>query len=125
MVSQSSMAGGRHLLTFSMGGRRHLLTFAALMLGLCCFQPSTGLTLHSAMTSRRGVLRSLGSGATAAALLNNKAAAPVALAADKAETPEEKEKREKLLREKIEASKKSYRKADSYVSERFKTVDYR
>ena len=51
--------------------------------------------------------------------------APIAAtaAAEKGEeTPEEKKARE--LKEKIEASKKSFRKADSYVSERFKTVDY-
>lgn len=53
---------------------------------------------------------------------------PFARAADagkekgKAETPEEKKARE--LKEKIAASKKNFRKADSYAKERFTTVDY-
>jgi hypothetical protein len=43
-------------------------------------------------------------------------------AVPKTETPQEKQKRE--MKEKIAASKKNFRKGDSYAMERFTTVDY-
>ena len=49
---------------------------------------------------------------------------PFVAQADDKVSQEDKEKREKLMRERIAASKQNYRKADNYMSERFKTVDY-
>lgn len=95
---------------------RHSLLVALLLSSMVSLVTSYNIQRPS-LSTRRVALGKVFGGVVAVG-------APIAaVAAEKGEeTPEEKKARE--LKEKIEASKKSYRKADSYVSERFKTVDY-
>jgi hypothetical protein len=108
--------------------QRITLHFLATMMALMSMASVDGLvpTTSTQTFSRRHALdRIVGLGSVSLLVT----VAPPALAVDKVaeedkaeETPEQKKARE--LKERIAASKKNFRKADSYAQERFTTVDY-
>jgi glutathione S-transferase len=101
------------------------LHFLATMMSLISMASAYGLVPPTQTFSRRHAIDRLVSFGSVSVL---GLVAPPAVAVekqaedDKPETPQEKKSRE--LKEKIAASKKNFRKADSYAQERFTTVDY-
>lgn len=121
--------------------QRHILILvAATTIGLLQLDETSsyGLLAKPQTFSRRHVLNSLvGFSGISLVTLVDAASASVAVAEDEElvavssiditsdkeiESPQDKKAR--LLKERIAASKKSYRKADNYAYERFTTVDY-
>mmetsp|Transcript_10413 Transcript_10413/g.15325 ORF Transcript_10413/g.15325 Transcript_10413/m.15325 type:complete len:147 (+) Transcript_10413:114-554(+) len=81
---------------------------------------------HSTNQSRRAVLSTVVEGmcVIAATKLPALAAEETLIKSEEKTEETAEERKARLLKEKIAASKRNYRKADSYTKERFTTVDY-